>query len=86
MIIAKSDSTKSIAKTSIVGNSGTVGVGVGVGVEVNVEFWIGVGDGDAFVVDIGAFRLGNASGLGAVRKGTKFTIPKVKSSLKSYIV
>ena len=80
-----------------VGNSGTVGAGVGervelgivegvdcvVGVMDDVEFWIGVGDGDAIVVDIEGFWLGNASGLGSVKKGTKFTVPKLKSFLKS---
>ena len=31
----------------------------------------------------GAFGLGIASGFGALKKGTKVTVPKVKSSLKS---
>ena len=31
----------------------------------------------------GEFGLGSASGLGAVKKGTKLTVPKLKSSLES---
>jgi hypothetical protein len=41
----------------------------------------GVGDGLTVVIE--ALILGTASGLGAVKKGTKFTVPKVKSYLKS---
>ena len=69
----------------------SVGVGVGVGETVGEGVMVGVvvGDGDVEGVCVGvgidAFGSGIAWGLASVRKGTKFTVPKVKSFLLSKI-
>ena len=64
-------------------------VGVGDGDDDNAEEPIGVavrdGEGDKDGVGVGVGRLG-AWALGAVKKGTKLTVPKLKLSLKSKIV
>jgi len=48
-----------------------------------------VGDGDTEGVDVGdgvvvgTYDASGASGFGSVKKGTKFTVPKLKSYLES---
>ena len=58
-------------------------VGEGEGVEVCVGDMEGVGDGEGVSIGMEPLRFGIASGFSDVRKGTKFTVPNVKSSLKS---
>ena len=74
MTAATSGIPNEIAKGFEVG----VGVAVGVGVGWSVSEVVGVGVGVAITV----FTLG-ACGLGAVKNGTKLTVPKLKLSLKS---
>ena len=42
---------------------------------------VGVGDADGLGIGFGAFGSGDACGFGAVKKGVKFTVPKLKSFL-----
>jgi hypothetical protein len=70
-----------IVVNSVCGGS-WVGVGVGEAVGEGVMEGVEVGDGVGVGVGVG---ISGASGLGAVRKGVKITLPKLKSSSKSKI-
>ena len=77
--------TPAIVVKSICGVSG-VGVGVSVGVGEGVMEGVGVGEAVGVGVGVGVGAgFSGASELGAVRKGVKITVPKLKSSSESKI-